>query len=112
MKRCGKIEALGLLNIDNVSSMSRDLQHMGGTGRRHAEKKWSKTPGRGRVPKWTLCSQVLLFLGKSGTLLQQYGIGMRKVSGFALFAIKKSQGLLFFEKWHGGRKKTKGRTHP
>ncbi len=54
----------------------------------HAEKKWSKPPGRGRVPKWTLCSQVLLFSGKSGTLLQQYVIGMRKVSGFPLFSIK------------------------
>jgi hypothetical protein len=54
----------------------------------HVEKKWSKTPGPGRGQKWTLCSQVLLFSGKSGTLLQQYAIGMRKVSGFALFAIK------------------------
>ncbi len=32
--------------------------------------------------------QVLLFSAKSGTLLQQYAIGMRKVSGFTLFAIK------------------------
>jgi hypothetical protein len=52
------------------------------------EKKWAKTPGHGRVQKWTLVSQVLLFSGKSGTLLQQYAIGMRKVSGFALFATK------------------------
>jgi len=29
-----------------------------------------------------------LFSGKSGTLLQQYAIGMRKVSGFALFGLK------------------------
>jgi hypothetical protein len=88
MKRCGKIAAVGLLNKHNVSCMPRDLQHKGGAGRRHAEKKWAKTPGHGRGQKWTLCSQVLLFSGKSGTLLQQYAIGMRKVSGFALFAIK------------------------
>jgi hypothetical protein len=31
---------------------------------------------------------------------------------FCSFRNKKSQALLFFEKWHPGRKKTKGRTHP
>ena len=71
MKRCGKIAAVGLLNKHNVSCMPRDLQYKGGAARRHTEKKWAKTPGHGRGQKWTLCSQVLLFSGKSGTLLHK-----------------------------------------
>jgi hypothetical protein len=107
MKRCGKIEAVGRLNKNNVSTMPRDLQNKRGAGPRHAVKKWSKTAGRGRVPKWTFCSQVLLFLGKSGTLLQQCGIGMRKVSGFALFARKSHRLCSFSKNGTQGAKKQK-----
>ncbi len=70
----------------------------GGAGRGHAEKKWAKTPGPGRGQKWTLSSQVSLFSGKNGTLLQQYAIGMRKVSGFALFGIKSHRVCSFSKK--------------
>jgi hypothetical protein len=98
MKRCGKIEAVGLLNKNNVSYMTRDLQHKGGAGRGHSEKKWAKTPGPGRGQTWTLSSQVSLFSGKNGTLLQQYAIGMSKVSGFALFAIKSHRVYSFSKK--------------
>ena len=107
MKRCGKIEAVGRLNKNNVSRMPRDLQHKGGAGPRHADKKWSKIPARGRVPKWTFYSQVFLFLGKSGTLLHQCGIGMRKVSGFALFAIKSHRLCSFSKNATQGAKKQK-----
>ena len=98
MKRCGKIEAVGLLNKNNVSCMTRDLQHNGGTDRGHVEKKWAKTPGPDRGQKWTLSSQVSLFSGKNGTLLQEYAIGMRKVSRFALFTIKSHRVCSFSKK--------------
>ena len=54
-----------------------------------------------------LCSQVLLFSGKSGTLLQQDAIGMRKVSGFALFAIKSHRVCSFSKNGTEGAKKQK-----
>ena len=112
MKRCGTIEAVGLLNKHKVSSMPRDLQHKGRTGRRHAEKKWAKTPGRGRVQKWTFVQSGFALFGKKWDVTTAGCNWSAKSLRFCSFRHKKSQGLLFFEKWHGGRKKTKGRTHP
>ena len=54
-----------------------------------------------------LCSQVLVFSGKSGTLLQQDEIGMRKVSGFALFAIKSHRVCSFSKNGTEGAKQQK-----
>jgi hypothetical protein len=62
------------------------------------EKKWTKTTGHGRGQQWTLISQVSLFSGENGTLLQQYTIGMRKVSGFNVFAIKSHRVHTFSKK--------------
>ncbi len=114
MKRSGKIETVGLLDKNNVSFMPRDLQHKGGADRGHAEKKWSKTPGHDRGQEWTVSSQVALFSGKHGTLLQQYAIGRRKVSGFVVFTIKSHRVRVrsFSKIVSGGPNKRKGRTHP
>ena len=112
MKRCGTIEAVGLLNKHKVSSMPRDLQHKGRTGRRHAEKKWAKTPGRGRVQKWTFVQSGFALFGKKWDVTTAVCDWYAKSLRFCSFRNKKSQGLLFFEKWHGGFDKTKGRTHP
>jgi hypothetical protein len=92
---------------ENKEQYIEAMRKKEGAGPRHADKKWSKTAGRGRVPKWTFCCQVLLFLGKSGTLLQQCGIGMRKVSGFALFARKSHRLCSFSKNGTQGAKKQK-----
>ena len=98
MKRCGTIEAVGLLNKHKVSSMPRDLQHKGRTGRRHAEKKWAKTPGRGRVPKWTFVQSGFALFGKKWDVTTAGCNWSAKSLRFCSFRHKKSQGLLFFEK--------------
>ena len=92
---------------ENKAKCIEAMRKKEGAGRRHAEKKWGKIAGRGRVQKWTLCRQVLLFSGKSGTLLRQYAIGMRKVSGFALFATKSDRVCSFSKNGTEDSKKQK-----